>query len=173
MGGGCGGGRWWVHNVVVGVAFDRIAVVIEMATFWVVGEEVFEEKGFGGRVFATGTVFVRAVRLARVGDAATEAAAEGARIMTLVLGVGVWVDRVVVIEVGGGGRRGGVPLQDRFSWTDEGGCGGGAVCRRRRRCSGKWCWFRLGGGGHERSDLIAAERAEEVVFIVNFLGGGN
>ena len=124
MGGRCGGGRWWVNNAVVGVAFDGVTVVVETATFWVVGEEIFKEKGFGGGVFAAGTVFARAVGLALVGDATTEAAAEGAWVTALVLGVGVWVNRVVVVGVGGGGRWRDVLLQDGFGWTDESGCCG-------------------------------------------------
>ena len=52
-------GSWvWVDDAIVGVATDRVAIVVEAAAVGIVGEEFFEEGLVGGLVLAERAFFV-------------------------------------------------------------------------------------------------------------------
>lgn len=102
VGRGWRGWLWWgVDDAIVGVADNGGAVVVEAATVGVVGEVVLEELLAGGGVIAFGAVSTFAGGQARVGNAAAEAATEGASVAAFVFDIGVRVDGVFV------GRRSG------------------------------------------------------------------
>ena len=56
VGGGFGnvGGRGWVYDTVVSVAGHWVAVIVELATFRIVGEKVLEESLASGGIVALG-----------------------------------------------------------------------------------------------------------------------
>lgn len=94
-----GGGWRWVDDAAVGIAFDRLTIVVEAAFVGVVGKELAEEVGFGGGIIAQGTRFSGAGGSARVGFVTAEATTEGAREFAAVLNVREGVDGVVILWV--------------------------------------------------------------------------